>query len=113
MTPYTIGDLFIPVPLSNPHLRPCLADHTLNVKLMNVLVNFSDVKFADFREAYHVDSEQAKNSLPISASIWRSPEAQMRIDKGWNTATDIWSFGLCVSDPYSNVSAWDLVGSGD
>lgn len=74
---------------------------------MNTLVNFSkntpsnrfsDVKLADFGETYHMDSEQAKNSLPISSSIWRSPEAQMQIDNGWNAATDIWSFGLCVSD---------------
>jgi hypothetical protein len=81
---------------------------------MNILVNFSksatslnrfsDVKLADFGETYHVDSEQAKNSLPISASIWRSPEAQMQIDNGWNTATDIWSFGLCVSDLDLNIA---------
>jgi serine/threonine protein kinase len=60
---------------------------------------FSDVKLADFGETYHVALKQAKSTLPISASIWRSPEAQLQIDNGWNTATDIWSFGLCVSSP--------------
>ena len=108
--------------MSNANFRSSLAHHTLDVKLTNILVNFSkhtssnrfsDVKLADFGETYHVDSEQAKNSLPISASIWRSSEAQMQIDNGWNAATDIWSFGLCVSDPYSNVSARDIVRSGE
>lgn len=103
-----IEDMFTPVPMSNTHLQPRPTNHISDVKLMNILINFSkntssnrfsEVKLADFGETYHVDSEQAKNSLPISASIWRSPEAQMQIDNGWNTATDIWSFGLCVSDP--------------
>jgi serine/threonine protein kinase len=84
---------------------------------MNILVNFSkndptnrfsDVKLADFGETSHVESDFAKKARPISASIWRSPEAQMRINSGWNTATDIWSFGLCVSNLCPSVFGYNF-----
>lgn len=119
---FMIGDIVIPVPISNAHLVTFLTDCTSNIRLMNILINFprntssnrfSDVKVADFGETYRIDSEQAKNWLPISASIWRSPEAQMQINNGWNAATDNWSFGLCVSYPYSNVPTWDFARSTD
>jgi len=75
------------------------------VKLDNVLVNynqgdtqlrFTDVELGDCGSATSVDHEFAKNSVPIGAPIWRSPEAMLQLPSGWNTATDIWSFGLCV-----------------
>jgi serine/threonine protein kinase len=90
--------------------------HT-DVKLMNILANtsnenpsnrFSSIKLADFGETFHIDSKQAKEAMPISSAIWRSPEAQLQVDSGWNTATDIWSFGLCVSNTCSTCLARDL-----
>ncbi|KAH7379597.1 putative serine/threonine protein kinase [Pyrenochaeta sp. MPI-SDFR-AT-0127] len=78
--------------------------HT-DVKLDNVLVNydesnsiirFSDVQLADLGATYHMDSEIAKACTTVGAPIWRSPEVVMGLPVGWNTATDIWSYGLCL-----------------
>ncbi|KAE9973522.1 hypothetical protein EG327_009040 [Venturia inaequalis] len=78
--------------------------HT-DVKLDNILVNyghanpairFTDVQLADCGATYHVDSEVAKSCTTVGAPIWRSPEIIMGLPVGWNTATDIWSYGLCL-----------------
>lgn len=74
------------------------------MKLDNVLVNygqndarFTDVQLSDCGAAYHVNHKYAKECSIIGAPVWRSPEAILQLPVGWNTATDIWSFGLCVS----------------
>ncbi|KAF1996578.1 kinase-like protein [Amniculicola lignicola CBS 123094] len=78
--------------------------HT-DVKLDNVLVNygdsntairFTDIQLADCGATYRVDSEIAKSCTTVGAPIWRSPEIVMGLPVGWNTATDIWSYGLCL-----------------
>lgn len=80
----------------------------LDVKLDNVLVNYSsrdkdnvgnrftDVELAECGATYNVDHEFAKEGVPIGAPVWRSPEVIVQLPEGWNTATNIWSFGLCV-----------------
>ena len=76
------------------------------MKLDNVLVNygqgdirFTEVALADCGSAYHIDHEYAKCAAPTGAPVWRSPEIMLQLPSGWNTATDIWSFGLCVRLP--------------
>ncbi len=88
-----------PVPAQKYSLRL-----TLDVKLDNVFVNygqsdmrFTDVQLGDCGGAYHVDHEYAKTCSVIGNAMWRSPEAIVQLPVGWTTATDIWSFGLCVS----------------
>lgn len=76
--------------------------HT-DVKPSNIFVNhrkgqsevrFSDVQLGDFGGSYHQDSDWAKLGTPIGAPMWSSPEVLM--ERPWNTATDIWSFGNMV-----------------
>ena len=68
---------------------------------MNILANysksaarFSDVQLADLGDAFHQDSSAAKDGLPGGTPIFRSPEMHLQI--GWDTKTDIWSFGVTV-----------------
>ncbi|KAG5304690.1 hypothetical protein I7I50_04844 [Histoplasma capsulatum G186AR] len=75
--------------------------HT-DVKPDNVLVNygvgdirFTDVQLADMGSTVPANSAYAKDGDMIGAPIWRSPEAHLQI--GWDTPTDIWSFGALVS----------------
>src|ERR1700722_390812 len=92
------------IPVSYPPLPECFLLITpSDVKLDNVLVNygqdgvrFTDVQLSDYGSAYHVDHKYAKGAALIGAPIWRSPEVMLQLPSGWNTATDIWSFGLCV-----------------
>lgn len=81
---------------------------TLDLRLDNVLVNynrgdtqlrFTDVELGDCGSATHINHKFAKDAAPIGAPIWRSPEAMLQLPSGWNTSTDIWSFGLCVRSP--------------
>lgn len=74
----------------------------LDVKPDNVLVNygvgdirFTDVQLADMGSTVPANSAYAKDGDMIGAPIWRSPEAHLQI--GWDTPTDIWSFGALVS----------------
>lgn len=75
----------------------------IDIKPNNVLVNyrtgagsirFTDVQLADFGSTVPATSKYATDGDMIGAPIWRSPEAQLGI--GWNTSTDIWSFGTMV-----------------
>lgn len=75
----------------------------IDIKPNNVLVNyqagtggirFTDVQLADLGCTVPATSKYATDGDLIGAPIWRSPEAQLGI--GWNTSSDIWSFGAMV-----------------
>lgn len=72
-----------------------------DIKPDNILVNygqgnvrFTDVQLADCGTTVPENCAYAKDGDLIGASIWRSPEAQLRIR--WDTSTDIWSLGTLV-----------------
>lgn len=74
--------------------------HT-DVKLDNVLVNFqqgvnrfSEVQLGDLGGCYHKSSKWATCGAIVGAPIWTSPEVHMEMP--WNTAADIWSFGVVL-----------------
>ncbi|KAI1350229.1 STE/STE20 protein kinase [Xylaria sp. FL0043] len=76
--------------------------HT-DIKSPNVFVNFkkdqdtvrfSEVQLGDFADSYPQESKRAKSGWLVGAPIWSSPEVLM--ETPWNTATDIWSFGVLV-----------------
>ncbi|KAH6720370.1 putative serine/threonine protein kinase [Leptodontidium sp. MPI-SDFR-AT-0119] len=84
-------------------LESLKALHQEDVKLDNILVNygtddadnrFSAVELSDLGSCSQVDSKFAKECHSIGAPLWRSPEVLVGVP--WNTATDIWSFGLCL-----------------
>lgn len=73
-----------------------------DVKLDNIFVDrgkdgqrFSAIKIGDFGGVVPETSEFARRGHLIGAVINRSPESMLAIR--WGTATDIWSFGTCVS----------------
>ncbi|KAF2125973.1 putative serine/threonine protein kinase [Dothidotthia symphoricarpi CBS 119687] len=74
--------------------------HT-DVKPDNVLANlqagdvrFSDVQLGDLGGSYPIDSEWATSGTRVGTPIWSSPEILLELP--WNTATDIWSFGVVL-----------------
>ena len=88
----------------------------IDVKLDNVLVNygqgdarFTDVQLGDCGGTYHIDHRYPKECSVIGAPMWRSPEAILQLPVGWTTATDIWSFGLCVSILSACYKGFDLI----
>lgn len=73
-----------------------------DVKLDNIFVNlgkngqrFSEIKLGDCGGVVPEESEFARDGHLIGAVVNRSPEAMLGLR--WGTATDIWSFGTCVS----------------
>lgn len=90
------------------------------MKLDNVFVNrgtddqqrFLDIKLGDCGGVVPEQSEFAKDGHLIGAVINRSPEASLGVR--WGTATDIWSFGTCVSArSYTAASARDEAKTGN
>jgi serine/threonine protein kinase len=87
----------------------CSADQVTDIKPNNVLVNrkpddgpgqedsenrFAEIQVADFGSCVPADSIHAKKGDLIGTSIFRSPEASLKMQ--WGTPTDIWSFGAMV-----------------
>jgi serine/threonine protein kinase len=83
----------------------------IDIKPNNILVNFkqdaqpddednrfTEIQVADFGSCVPEDSTHAKNGALIGTSIFRSPEASLKLQ--WGTPTDIWSFGATVSRIY-------------
>lgn len=56
---------------------------------------FSEIKLADCGGAVSIDSEFARDGVPTGTSLFRAPEVHLEIP--WNTAADIWSFGVTAS----------------
>jgi serine/threonine protein kinase len=84
-------------------------NYSPNIKPNNVLCNYkrdedvnqdgSDIRFskvllADFGNCVPSSSNYAKQGELIGASIFRSPEASLKLP--WGSPTDIWSFGAMV-----------------
>jgi hypothetical protein len=57
-------------------------------------IRFSEVLLADFGACVPVTSDYANDGDLIGASMFRSPEANLRLP--WGQSTDIWSFGTTV-----------------
>ncbi|KAF2663521.1 serine/threonine protein kinase [Microthyrium microscopicum] len=75
--------------------------HTADIKPDNVFINygqgdlrFANVQLGDLGGSYPMDSKWAKEGTPVGAPMWSSPEIIM--ERPWNTATDIWSFGAML-----------------
>jgi len=56
---------------------------------------FSEIELADCGGAVSIDSEFARDGVPTGTSLFRAPEVHLEIP--WNTAADIWSFGVTAS----------------
>ena len=56
---------------------------------------FSEIKLADCGGAVSIESEFARDGVPTGTSLFRAPEVHLEIP--WNTAADIWSFGVTAS----------------
>lgn len=60
---------------------------------------FSEIKLADCGGAVSVASEFAQQGTPAGTSLFRAPEVHLELP--WDTAADIWSFGVTASLPYA------------
>lgn len=78
----------------------------------NILVNWncdqegnktvSDVTLGDFDIAFKLGGGKPRETpYAIGNAMWRSPEGQT--GRGVTKASDIFSFGLVVSKPYSKI----------
>ena len=72
-----------------------------DLKPDNVYVNiqggdnrFSEVRLGDMGNCSHVTSAGPSSGTPCGAPTWVSPEIILKLP--WNTAADIWAFGLLV-----------------
>lgn len=93
--------MYILVTITSQGSGLTLVDFHNDVKLDNIFVNyrqgeirFSDVQLGDLGGTYPASSKYAKEGIPVGAPMWSSPEVIM--ETPWNTATDIWSFGVVV-----------------
>lgn len=79
-----------------------------DVKPDNILINWiydkegnktvTDVALGDFDIAYKLDNGESRQTpYAIGNAMWRSPEGQT--GRGVTKASDIFSFGLVVSEP--------------
>lgn len=79
-----------------------------DLKPDNIYVNmqegdnrFNEVKIGDMGNCSHVTSEGPTSGAFCGAPTWSSPELILQLP--WNTASDIWAFGLLVR-PYISTS---------
>ncbi len=69
---------------------------------------FSEIHLADCGGAVSIASEFAKHGAPTGTSLFRAPEVHLEMP--WDTAADIWSFGVTASLPWATQpSAGELM----